>query len=116
VFTLAELEGIAAVVKRHEHVTVVSDEVRRPCCSALDCRLCSTLHACARACVPQVYEYLTYDSALPHVRIATLPGMWERCVTVCSSGKTFSVTGWKCGWVIGPKHLVGYVNACDGCF
>ena len=37
---------------------------------------------------------------------ATLPGMWDRTVTIGSAGKTFSVTGWKLGWSIGPKHLI----------
>jgi len=37
---------------------------------------------------------------------ATLPGMWDRTVTIGSAGKTFSVTGWRLGWSIGPKHLI----------
>jgi len=37
---------------------------------------------------------------------ATLPGMWDRTVTIGSAGKTFSVTGWKLGWSIGPQHLI----------
>ena len=37
---------------------------------------------------------------------ATLPGMWDRTVTIGSAGKTFSMTGCKLGWSIGPKHLV----------
>ena len=41
-----------------------------------------------------------------HLRMATLPGMWERTLTVSSSGKTFSVTGWKIGWAVGPEALV----------
>jgi aspartate/methionine/tyrosine aminotransferase len=32
--------------------------------------------------------------------------MWDRTVTICSAGKTFSVTGWKLGWAYGPAHLV----------
>ena len=42
---------------------------------------------------------------MAHVRIATLPGMWERTVTLGSAGKTFSVTGWKIGWAIAPRPL-----------
>jgi len=38
--------------------------------------------------------------------VATLPEMWDRTVTVGSAGKTFSVTGWRLGWSIGPKHLI----------
>ena len=40
------------------------------------------------------------------IRIATLPDMWERTITIGSAGKTFSVTGWKLGWAIGPEHLI----------
>ncbi|SOD63228.1 succinyldiaminopimelate aminotransferase apoenzyme [Streptomyces zhaozhouensis] len=53
----------------------------------------------------EVYEHLVYDGAR-HVPIATLPGMAERTLTVSSAGKTFSVTGWKVGWISGPAELV----------
>jgi kynurenine---oxoglutarate transaminase / cysteine-S-conjugate beta-lyase / glutamine---phenylpyruvate transaminase len=42
----------------------------------------------------------------PHVRIATLPGMWERTVTLGSSGKALNTTGWKVGWAYGPSELM----------
>ncbi|EPY28161.1 hypothetical protein AGDE_08961 [Angomonas deanei] len=42
-----------------------------------------------------------------HISIATLPGMWERTITLCSAGKTFSCTGWKIGWFVGAAPLVG---------
>ena len=51
-----------------------------------------------------VYEHMVFDGEM--VRIATLPGMWERTITVGSAGKTFSVTGWKLGWAYGPEHLI----------
>jgi aspartate/methionine/tyrosine aminotransferase len=76
VYSRAELEAIAAVV-RCFNLTVLSDEV---------------------------YEWMVYPPA-EHVRIATLPGMWERTVTLGSAGKTFSVTGWKIGWAIAPPTL-----------
>jgi N-succinyldiaminopimelate aminotransferase len=38
-------------------------------------------------------------------RLATLPGMWERTLTLSSGGKSFSFTGWKTGWAIGPAEL-----------
>jgi kynurenine--oxoglutarate transaminase/cysteine-S-conjugate beta-lyase/glutamine--phenylpyruvate transaminase len=57
----------------------------------------------------EVYEWLTY-SGTKHVRMATLPGMWERTITVGSAGKTFSATGWKMGWGIGPEHLVKHMQ------
>lgn len=77
VFTREELTQIAALCIEHD-VTVISDEV---------------------------YEHLTFDDA-QHIPIATLPGMFERTVTVSSSGKLFSATGWKIGWVYGPPDLV----------
>lgn len=41
-----------------------------------------------------------------HVHFASLPGMFDRTLTLSSAGKTFSVTGWQVGWIVGPKHLV----------
>lgn len=76
VFTRAELEVVADLARRHD-AWVISDEV---------------------------YEHLTFD--VPHVPIATLPGMAERTLTIGSAGKFFSVTGWKVGWVTGPAALV----------
>ena len=52
-----------------------------------------------------VYEHMVYDNH-EMVRVATLPGMWDRTITIGSAGKTFSVTGWKLGWAYGPEHLV----------
>ncbi|KAJ8980217.1 hypothetical protein NQ317_010213 [Molorchus minor] len=53
----------------------------------------------------EVYEWIVYEPNR-HIRIATLPGMWERTITIGSAGKTFSVTGWKLGWAIGPENLM----------
>ncbi|GAA5121890.1 pyridoxal phosphate-dependent aminotransferase [Pseudonocardia adelaidensis] len=58
----------------------------------------------------EVYEHMIYDGR-PHVPMATLPGMAERTLTISSVGKTFSVTGWKVGWVHGPAELVAAVRA-----
>jgi aspartate/methionine/tyrosine aminotransferase len=52
----------------------------------------------------EVYDRITYDGAV-HTPIALLPGMWERTLTLNSTGKTFSMTGWKIGFVIGPADL-----------
>ncbi len=73
----AELEAVARLAIEHDLV-VISDEV---------------------------YEHLTFDG-VPHVPIATLPGMAERTVTISSGGKSFSFTGWKIGWATGPAPLV----------
>jgi N-succinyldiaminopimelate aminotransferase len=61
------------------------------------------------AITDEVYEHILFDG-IPHTRLATLPGMAERTVTISSVGKTFSVTGWKIGWAIGPADLVNAVN------
>jgi N-succinyldiaminopimelate aminotransferase len=81
VFTTAELDLIAELAQQHDLV-VISDEV---------------------------YEHLTFDGRA-HTPIATRPGMRERTITVSSAGKTFSVTGWKIGWVCAPPPLVGAVR------
>ena len=54
-----------------------------------------------------------------HVHFASLPGMWDRTITISSAGKTFSATGWQVGWAIGPKELIApmhqllpYVQFC----
>ncbi|MGI8665870.1 MAG: pyridoxal phosphate-dependent aminotransferase [Jatrophihabitans sp.] len=57
----------------------------------------------------EVYEHLVFDGE--HVPIATLPGMAERTLTISSAGKTFSVTGWKVGWICGPAALLAGVRA-----
>ncbi|XP_062251448.1 kynurenine--oxoglutarate transaminase 3-like [Platichthys flesus] len=57
----------------------------------------------------EVYEWLVYRGH-QHIKIATLPGMWDRTITVSSAGKTFSVTGWKLGWSIGPEHLIKHLQ------
>ncbi|KAG7097096.1 hypothetical protein E1B28_004480 [Marasmius oreades] len=77
VFTRKELEAIAAVAEQF-NLIVMSDEV---------------------------YDQLVFDGK-EHVRIATLPGMWDRTVTVGSAGKAFAATGWRVGWLIGPQSLI----------
>mmetsp|Transcript_46842 Transcript_46842/g.141899 ORF Transcript_46842/g.141899 Transcript_46842/m.141899 type:complete len:239 (-) Transcript_46842:15-731(-) len=80
-----ELESIADIVKRNPHVVVISDEV---------------------------YEHIVFDpDKKPHISIASLPGMFEHTLTLSSSGKTFSATGWKVGWAVGPPHLTRAVSS-----
>ena len=57
----------------------------------------------------EVYEHMVFDGE--HVPMATLPGLADRTLTISSAGKTFSVTGWKVGWVHGPAPLVAAVRA-----
>ena len=83
VFTRDELSLIAELCKRHD-VIAITDEV---------------------------YERLTFSPDLPHHRLATFDGMWDRTLTLSSLGKSFSLTGWKIGWAIGPEHLTAGVRS-----
>ena len=80
VFSRAELELVAELAREHD-LLVVTDEV---------------------------YEHLVFDGE--HIPLSTLPGMRERTVTISSAGKTFSVTGWKIGWICAPEELVSAVR------
>ncbi|GAB4861369.1 hypothetical protein Ancab_036531 [Ancistrocladus abbreviatus] len=51
----------------------------------------------------EVYDKLAFE--MDHISIASLPGMYDRTVTLNSLGKTFSLTGWKIVWAIAPPHL-----------
>jgi N-succinyldiaminopimelate aminotransferase len=80
VFSADELAGIARVCVEGD-VLVVTDEV---------------------------YEHLVFEGR--HIPLASMPGMSERTLTVSSAGKTFSLTGWKIGWICGPAPLVTAVR------
>ena len=75
VFTRAELETIAGLCREHDLV----------------------------AFTDEIYEHIVYDGE--HIPLATLPGMAERTVAVNSVSKTYSVTGWRVGWVIASPQL-----------
>ncbi|GAA3159584.1 pyridoxal phosphate-dependent aminotransferase [Planomonospora alba] len=81
VFTREELEAVAALCATRDLIAITDE----------------------------VYEHLTFDG-VPHIPLATLPGMRERTVMISSAGKTFSVTGWKTGWVCAPEPLVRAVQ------
>ncbi|RWS28230.1 Kynurenine--oxoglutarate transaminase 3-like protein, partial [Leptotrombidium deliense] len=53
----------------------------------------------------ETYEWMLFDN-LKHIRMNTLPGMWQRTITIGSSGKTFSATGWKIGYAYGPEKFI----------
>ncbi|MGQ9366769.1 aminotransferase [Azospirillum sp. ST 5-10] len=59
----------------------------------------------AYAVCDEVYEHIVFDGRR-HVPLMTLPGMRERCLKIGSAGKTFSLTGWKVGYVSGAPHLM----------
>jgi N-succinyldiaminopimelate aminotransferase len=60
------------------------------------------------AITDEVYEHIVYDGE--HIPLASLPGMADRTVSISSAGKTFSVTGWKIGWVCAAPPLVTAVR------
>ncbi len=62
------------------------------------------------AITDEVYDRIVFDDAV-HVPLATLPGMWDRTLTINSTGKTFSMTGWKVGYAIGPAPLSAALRA-----
>jgi aspartate/methionine/tyrosine aminotransferase len=64
-------------------------------------------HGCYAIC-DEVYEHLTFDG-WKHIPLMTLPGMRERCMRIGSAGKTFSLTGWKVGYITCDRSLFGNV-------
>lgn len=81
VFTAAELAFIGDLIQRHD---------------------------CYAIC-DEVYEHLTFDG-WKHIPLMTLPGMRERCMRIGSAGKTFSLTGWKVGYITCDRSLAGNVT------
>lgn len=77
VFTMEEMEEIAEFAKRYD-AFVITDEV---------------------------YEYIIYGENR-HISMAALPGMYERTITCSSLSKTYSMTGWRLGYLIGPEHVI----------
>lgn len=84
VFTAAEMQAIADLAIEH-NLFVLSDEI---------------------------YEYFLYDGAR-HISIATLPGMAERTITISGLSKTFSITGWRIGYLTASSRWtpsIGYFH------
>lgn len=63
----------------------------------------------AYAVTDEIYEYILY-SGEKHIPLATLPGMQDRSVLINSVSKTFSVTGWRVGWVIAPEEVTAAIR------
>jgi len=62
----------------------------------------------AIAITDEIYEHLVYRGR--HISIATLPGMTERTITISGASKTYSVTGWRIGWLIAPQALTAGIR------
>ncbi|MFK7848225.1 MAG: pyridoxal phosphate-dependent aminotransferase [Rhodothermales bacterium] len=87
VYSKEELEAIAEVMRRHEHVFILSDEI---------------------------YEYVIFDAE--HTSFASLAGMKERTITVNGFSKGFAMTGWRLGYMAGPKAIVKTAAKIQGQF
>jgi aminotransferase len=61
------------------------------------------------ALADEIYEHMVYDG-LEHISIATIPGMRERTVVINGLSKTFSVTGWRVGYVVAPDDLTSAIR------
>ena len=77
VFTLEELKLIASFAEKYD-TFVITDEV---------------------------YEHIVY-APYKHIYFASLPGMWERTISCSSLSKTYSITGWRIGYIIAPKEVI----------
>ena len=53
----------------------------------------------------EVYEHIVYEP-YKHIYFASLPGMWERTISCSSLSKTYSITGWRLGYIIAPPHII----------
>jgi aminotransferase len=60
------------------------------------------------AITDEIYEHLVYDGE--HLSVAALPGMAERTITISGASKTYSVTGWRVGWLVAPPVLTGGIR------
>jgi aminotransferase len=60
------------------------------------------------AITDEIYEHIRFEGE--HLPIATLPGMRDRTVTISGASKTFSVTGWRIGWILAPAALTGAIR------
>ena len=61
------------------------------------------------AVMDEVYEHIVYDDNR-HIYMNSLPGMWERTVSISSLSKTYSITGWRLGYAIAPEHLTDQIK------
>jgi aminotransferase len=62
----------------------------------------------AVAITDEIYEHMVFEGE--HVSMATLPGMRERTITISGASKTYSITGWRIGWLIAPPRLTAGIR------
>ncbi len=62
----------------------------------------------AYAVTDEIYEHIRYEG--DHIPIATLPGMRDRTITISGASKTFSITGWRVGWIIAPPQTTDAIR------
>lgn len=87
VYTRSELEALADVLRANDHVYVLSDEI---------------------------YEHVVFDAE--HTAVAALPGLYERTITINGFSKAFAMTGWRLGYMAGPKPIVSAAAKVQGQF
>ena len=61
------------------------------------------------AITDEIYEHILYDGT-EHISMASLDGMRERTVTINGMSKTYSVTGWRVGWAVGPETITNAIR------
>ncbi len=67
------------------------------------------------AVTDEIYEHMVYDGRT-HVSLGSLPGAYDRTVTVSGFSKTFNVTGWRLGYAVGPERLIGTMGLLNDLF
>lgn len=85
VYSAAELEGLAAVLRKHENIIVISDEI---------------------------YEHINYVGA--HASIASCEGMKDRTVVINGVSKAYAMTGWRIGFIAAPEWIAKGCNKLQG--
>lgn len=67
------------------------------------------------AITDEIYEYMVYDGR-PHVSLASLPGAYERTVTISGFSKTYNMTGWRLGYAVAPEPIIGKMGLLNDLF
>ena len=82
-YTVAEYQGLAVVLERHPHVLVMTDDI---------------------------YEHIRFDGqTTPHL-LAVAPELRDRTLAINGVSKTYAMTGWRIGWIAGPRDLIQAID------